>query len=147
MTTQVPSSASSISTAAAATITNVPNAKLSTPCKLVGEASNTGRITSTPKSSASRLLYRGALSLPDSYLLLEGLTFTAQLGVSDLKEHSASKPKLDLNLLQSPLALALESMRGRPSLRFLSTVKLRDLYLDEAGDIEMCGLSSSVPLC
>jgi hypothetical protein len=56
--------------------------------------------------SAGRLLYRGALSLPDSHLLLDGLTFTGN-------------PGNDTSLLENPLALALESMRGRPTLRFL----------------------------
>ncbi|KAG0691574.1 hypothetical protein DFH29DRAFT_1010746 [Suillus ampliporus] len=46
----------------------------------------------------SRLLYRGSLSLPDSYLLLDGLTFSANL-------------LANMNLLRNPLALALESMR------------------------------------
>ena len=141
-TTQVPPSAFSASSAATTIAICAPNGTLSTPCKPAPAASSTKGNTSTPKSSASRLLYRGTLSLPDSFLLLDGLTFTAHLGASDLKDNhknSASKPKLDLNLLQSPLALALESMRGRPSLRFLGTVKLRDLYLDEAGDVEMYG--------
>jgi len=137
-TTQAPS-ASSVSPAATTIAICAPSGTLSTPCKPVPAATSN---TLTPKSSVSRLLYRGALSLPDSFLLLDGLTFTAHLGASDLEDnhkHSASKPKLDLNLLQSPLALALESMRGRPSLRFLGTVKLRDLYLDETGDVEMYG--------
>jgi hypothetical protein len=91
------------------------------------------RITSA-SSSASRFLYRGALSLPDSLLTLDGLTFTAHLGASD---RSASKSKLDTNLLQNPLALALQTMRGRPSLRLLGTLKLRDVYLDDTGGVEM----------
>ncbi|KAF5355131.1 hypothetical protein D9756_005564 [Leucocoprinus leucothites] len=84
----------------------------------------------TPSSSSVtanyRLLYRGALSLPDSYLLLDGLTFSARLE-SPMKHH----------LLENPLALALESMRGRQSLRFLGTVKLSDVWLDESGNVEM----------
>ncbi|KAG6832089.1 hypothetical protein H0H87_002917 [Tephrocybe sp. NHM501043] len=76
-----------------------------------------------------RLLYRGALSLPDSDLLLDGLTFAARL----------DSPSKNNHLLQNPLALALESMRGRPSLRFMGVVKLHDdhLWLDESGGIEM----------
>ncbi|KAG6865115.1 hypothetical protein C0991_005015 [Blastosporella zonata] len=79
--------------------------------------------------SSYRLLYRGALSLPDSHLLLDGLTFTARL----------DSPSKNNNLLENPLALALESMRGRPSLRFMGVVKLHDdnLWLDESGGIEM----------
>ena len=76
-----------------------------------------------------RLLYRGALSLPDSLLLLDGLTFAVRL-------NSPSKPSA-FNLLENPLALALESMRGRPSLRFLGTVFLRDVWMDESGGVEM----------
>ncbi|KAG6899394.1 hypothetical protein C0993_010613 [Termitomyces sp. T159_Od127] len=77
-----------------------------------------------------RLLYRGALSLPDSHLLLDGLTFVARL----------DSPSKNNHLLENPLALALESMRGRPSLRFMGVVKLHDhenFWLDESGDIEM----------
>ena len=91
-------------------------------------------ITSASSSSTSRFLYRGALSLPDSLLMLDGLTFTAHLDASD---KSASKFKLDSNLLQNPLALALQTMRGRPSLRLLGTLKLKDVYLDDTGDVEM----------
>lgn len=76
-----------------------------------------------------RLLYRGALSLPDSLLLLDGLTFAVRL--NSPSKHST------FNLLQNPLALALESMRGRPSLRFLGTVFLRDVWMDESGGVEM----------
>lgn len=81
-----------------------------------------------------RLLYRGALSLPDSLLPLEGLTFAARL-------NSPSKHNT-FNLLQNPLALALESMRGRPSLRFMGTVLLRDVWLDESGSVEMYVMSA-----
>lgn len=84
----------------------------------------------TPSNSSSpasyRLLYRGALSLPDSHLLLDGLTFSACL---------ASPTKHQL--LENQLALALESMRGRPSLRFLGTVNLNDIWLDESGNVEL----------
>ncbi|KAE9385032.1 hypothetical protein BT96DRAFT_1026724 [Gymnopus androsaceus JB14] len=52
-------------------------------------------MSSPSRPSSQRLLYRGALSLPDSYLLLDGLTFSAQIDA----EH---------NLLENPLALALE---------------------------------------
>ena len=80
-----------------------------------------------------RLLYRGALSLPDSLLLLDGLTFAVRL--NSPSKHSA------FDLLQNPLALALESMRGRPSLRFLGTVFLRDVWMDESGAVEMYVIS------
>ncbi|KAJ7603951.1 hypothetical protein DFH06DRAFT_1068872 [Mycena polygramma] len=78
-------------------------------------------------ATQSRLLYRGALSLPDSHLLLDGLTFAARL------DHSAHTN----NLLENPLALALESMRKRPSLRWMGPVKLANTYMDETGGISM----------
>ncbi|KAF8660914.1 hypothetical protein AX16_001542 [Volvariella volvacea WC 439] len=85
----------------------------------------------TPRASngapTNRLLYRGALSLPDSHLLLDGLTFSARLE-SQAAEHE---------LLENPLALALESMRGRPSLQFKGTVNMNEVWLDESGGIEM----------
>ncbi|KAJ7750084.1 hypothetical protein DFH07DRAFT_828161 [Mycena maculata] len=86
-------------------------------------------IIPTPPRPATqfRLLYRGALSLPDSHLLLDGLTFAARL------DHTSPGH----NLLQNPLALALESMRGRPSLRWMGPTKLKDIYMDETGGITM----------
>ncbi|KAF8058744.1 hypothetical protein FPV67DRAFT_515950 [Lyophyllum atratum] len=86
------------------------------------------RPADTPPN-AYRLLYRGALSLPDSLLLLDGLTFSARL----------DSPTKNNQLLQNPLALALESMRGRPSLRLMGVVNLHDgnLWWDESGGIEL----------
>jgi hypothetical protein len=89
-----------------------------------------------PRPTTHRLLYRGALSLPDSHLLLDGLTFAARL------DHSSSGH----NLLENPLALALESMRGRPSLRLLGPTKLKDIWMDESGGITMSGVISLHPL-
>ncbi|KAJ7799754.1 hypothetical protein B0H14DRAFT_3092764 [Mycena olivaceomarginata] len=85
--------------------------------------------TPTPPRPAAgfRLLYRGALSLPDSHLLLDGLTFTLHM------DHSGSGNRL----LESPLALALETMRGRPSLRWMGTATLADTFLDETGGISI----------
>ncbi|KAG8703673.1 hypothetical protein FRC08_002699 [Ceratobasidium sp. 394] len=59
-----------------------------------------------------RLLYRGALSIPKSAILLEGIQFVAHL------------PAVTPPLLAAPLPIALESMRGRPSLRLLGTMRL-----------------------
>jgi hypothetical protein len=83
----------------------------------------------TESTNAFRLLYRGALSLPDSHILLDGLTFAARLDT----------PSKHTQLLQNPLALALESMRGRPSLRYMGVVQLDDdkFWLDHSGGIEM----------
>ena len=72
--------------------------------------------------TTSRQLYRGALSLPDSNLLLDGLTFTIQLPSDD--------PQASRLLLETPLPLDLESMRGRPSLSFVGVVKLDEIYCD-----------------
>jgi len=94
------------------------------------------RVASTPSgtpgshtTSAYRLLYRGAISLPDSLLVLDGLTFAARLD-------SPTKQSM-FHLLENPLALALESMRGRPTLRFMGTISLKDIYMDESGGVEM----------
>ena len=67
------------------------------------------------RAMTPRLLYRGSLSLPDSLLRLDGLTFTTS---------STS------TLLKNPLALALESMRGRPCLRFLGLCVLDQVHID-----------------
>lgn len=79
------------------------------------------------KNNAPRLLYRGALSLPDSNLALDGLTFTIGLPTDD--------PQASLRLLENPLPLALESMRGRPSLRFVGIEKMDNLYCDFSGGV------------
>lgn len=85
-------------------------------------------LLSPSKSQTYRLLYRGALSLPDSHLVLDGLTFAARFDAAN-------------NLLDNPLALALESMRGRRTLRFMGTTSLEDIYMDCSGDITMQVLS------
>src|SRR6188768_1310745 len=120
-------------TSATVDMTTIPTISLvaPTPTRTTTTISATSNDTPT-RSSVSpsyRLLYRGALSLSDSLLLLDGLTFGARLD-------SPSKQSA-FNLLQNPLALALESMRGRPSLRLLGEVSLKDVYLDESGGIEM----------
>jgi hypothetical protein len=79
----------------------------------------------TPTTINHRLLYRGSLSLPDSHLLLDGLTFIGDAGKSS-------------SLLQNPLALALESMRGRPTLRFLGTMRLDEAWVDYSGGVCLC---------
>ncbi len=84
-------------------------------------------LPSTPSSSHTapthRLLYRGALSLPDSYLLLDGLSFVAET-------RSGIQGSPSVNLLSNSLALALESMRGRPSLHLVGTQRVEDVWLD-----------------
>ncbi|KAF8845963.1 hypothetical protein BDN67DRAFT_6153 [Paxillus ammoniavirescens] len=98
----------------------------------------------TATDSLYRLLYRGALSLPDSYLLLDGLTFSARLpshlpsAMYDSPSHSLSQSdSFARDLMHNPLALTLESMRGRPSLRLKGTVYLKDVWIDDAGEVYM----------
>ncbi|KAA1470511.1 hypothetical protein DENSPDRAFT_879762 [Dentipellis sp. KUC8613] len=79
-----------------------------------------------------RQLYRGALAVKGWAFLLDGLTFTIPL--PDRKIDGSSSPSL--NLLQNPLALALESMRGR-TLRLAGTTSLSAVYLDTSGDVKL----------
>ncbi|KAG8741877.1 hypothetical protein FRC10_002338 [Ceratobasidium sp. 414] len=74
-----------------------------------------------------RLLYRGALSVPNSAILLEGVQFVAHL------------PAVTPPLLAAPLPIALESMRGRPSLRLLGTMHLspNTVRLDTEIDVRL----------
>jgi hypothetical protein len=93
---------------------------------------------STSTVTSHRLLYRGALELPDSYMVLDGLSFTLALdavlsatgegGNTTVTSTPSGKSKLEL--LENPLALALESMRGRPTLQFLGTTKIADVHVD-----------------
>lgn len=82
-------------------------------------------------SQTHRLLYRGTLSLPDSHITLEGLSFTVNIG--DVR----ASPRNGVDLLNNHLALALESMRGRP-LRYIGVTRLQDVYLDVAGAVIVC---------
>ncbi|KAG8729504.1 hypothetical protein FRC12_020935 [Ceratobasidium sp. 428] len=74
-----------------------------------------------------RLLYRGALSIPQSAILLEGIQFVAHL------------PAVTPPLLTAPLPIALELMRGRPSLRLLGTMDLSPgtIRLDNEIDVRL----------
>ncbi|KAJ4470939.1 hypothetical protein J3R30DRAFT_1141692 [Lentinula aciculospora] len=81
-------------------------------------------MSSPSRPTTHRLLYRGSLSLPDSDLLLDGLTFSA---IIDARH----------NLLENPVALALESMRGRPTLRFIGVTSLKEIHMDDSGDITL----------
>jgi hypothetical protein len=91
-----------------------------------------GRALASPARPSHRLLYRGALSLPDSHIVLDGITFMVSApegGGVGLME-----------LLENPLALALESMRGRPSVRMLGEARLdamQDVWLDESGEVSL----------
>ena len=93
---------------------------------------------STSAVVGHRLLYRGALELPDSYMVLDGLSFTLALDSepSGLGERgnptvtSTPSGKSKLDLLENPLALALESMRGRPTLQFLGMGNIADVHVD-----------------
>ncbi|TFK93360.1 hypothetical protein K466DRAFT_658598 [Polyporus arcularius HHB13444] len=75
---------------------------------------------------AHRLLYRGSLSLPDSHLLLDGLSFSVKLG--DVHGSPA--------LFNNTLALTLESLRGLP-LHLIGPAKVKDTWIDPLGDINV----------
>lgn len=66
-------------------------------------------------------------------MLLDGLSFVAETRYA-LQDSPAA------NLLSNPLALALESMRGRPSLHLLGTEQLEDVWLDAKSNIGVCVL-------
>lgn len=75
-----------------------------------------------------RLLYRGSLLIENSSLLLDGLSLSVPL-------REASKSG-NANLIDNPLALALESMRGR-SLLLLGDAQTQEVYLDRAGEVNV----------
>jgi hypothetical protein len=79
----------------------------------------------TPPSH--RLLFRGSLSVPDSRLLLEGLSFT--IPIDDTRSPTA-------NLLENQLALTLESMRGR-TLALSGTSKVDCVQLDRSAEMDV----------
>ena len=87
------------------------------------------------RGTTPRLLYRGALSLPDSHLLLDGLTFTIDLPTDD--------QQASLKLLETPLPLALEILRGRPSLSFVGVERLDAFRAQKLG----CEYDDGVNLC
>ncbi|KAK0200348.1 hypothetical protein DFS33DRAFT_1396399 [Desarmillaria ectypa] len=70
----------------------------------------------SPTRTSSRLVYRGSLALPDSHVTLDGIAFSAMLTAQT-------------TLLQNPLALALESLRGI-AIRFVAVISLADVYYD-----------------
>lgn len=117
-----------------------PLGGLSTPTSTSSTPASSGKATDTPY----RLLYRGALSLPDSYLQLDGIAFSARLPSRQgaLPDSPLCAPgRADASareLMYNPLALALESMRGRQTLRFKGTVCLEDVWTDDSGDVYMC---------
>jgi hypothetical protein len=120
-------------------------AGLSTPTSALASDVQTPASSGKVTDSLYRLLYRGALSLPDSYLQLDGVAFSARLpnrhSPAQQDSPSCSLSRSDAaarELMYNPLALALESMRGRQSLRFKGTVRLQDVWLDDTGDVYMC---------
>lgn len=91
----------------------------------------------TPSVPPHRLLYRGALSLPDSLLLLDGLSFTLPPTSSSPLSSGPDQMK-DLvvsDVLNNPLALSLESMRGRPSLHLVGVENCIDDLVLESGAV------------
>jgi hypothetical protein len=79
----------------------------------------------TPPSH--RLLFRGSLSVPDSRLLLEGFSFTVPID-------NTRSPSV--HLLQNPLALSLESMRGR-SLALSGPTRVDAVLLDKMAEVDV----------
>ena len=89
---------------------------------------DTPKLTSyvyTPPSH--RLLFRGSLSVTDSRLLLEGLSFTVPID-------NTRSPSI--NLLKNSLALALESMRGR-ALALSGISRVDSLQLDRTAEVDV----------
>ena len=74
-----------------------------------------------------RLLFRGSLSIPDSRLLLDGLSFTVPID-------NTRSP--GINLFKNPLALALESMRGR-TLAFSGITRVDSIQLDRTAEVDV----------
>lgn len=107
---------------------------MTTPAPLALQPSITLTDATPPRAPAAphRLLYRGALSLPDSHLLLDGLTFSGHA-----HRGGTPHPSPGLSLLENPLALALESMRGRRTLRFLGLVRLSEGWVDYSGGVHL----------
>jgi len=107
-----------------------------------------------PKVNVSyRLLYRGALSLPDSEIFLEGIAtgairtymltlfhlYTGITFVANLPCKSSGP------LISSPIPLALESMRGRSALRLVGVVKTMDVRLEVSDEVSMYVLAFVLP--
>lgn len=74
-----------------------------------------------------RLLFRGSLSIPDSRLLLEGLSFTIPID-------NTRSP--GINLLKNSLALALESMRGL-TLALSGISRVDSVQLDSTAEVDV----------
>ena len=112
-------------------VTNPTPIKSSCAPSIAATAENSTRTPS--RCSTARLLYRGALSLPDSHLPLDGLTFTIDLHPSSSAFRVGSNEHGHVGhdaLFETPLPLALESMRGRPNLPALGTVKMNEIVCD-----------------
>ena len=92
------------------------------------QVENPPKLTSYVYTQPShRLLFRGSLSVPDSRLLLEGLSFTIPID-------NTRSP--GINLLKNPLALALESMRGR-ALALSGISKVDSVQLDRMAEVDV----------
>ncbi|KAG8911167.1 hypothetical protein FRC01_005876, partial [Tulasnella sp. 417] len=86
--------------------------------------------TSSRHSQSPRLLYTGSLVLDDRNvgISLDGICFVAH-----------APPTSPTAFLSSPLPLALETMRGRPSLRVISILPFSSVQarLDDSADIRL----------
>jgi len=94
-----------------------------------------------------RMLYRGSLALPDSEILLDGSLVcrfyyekfflnsdrVPVSGIIFVMQIARNSP---MSLINSPIPLGLESMRGR-SLRLISTLSIKDTHIECFGDVAM----------
>jgi len=97
-------------------------------------------------NSSYRLLYRGALSLADSEVFLEG-NLASPIETDALTRFSSESPgitfvadlpcKSSKPLMSSPVPLALESMRGRSALRLVGVVKTMGIKLEFSDEVSM----------
>ncbi|SJL06571.1 uncharacterized protein ARMOST_09913 [Armillaria ostoyae] len=71
---------------------------------------------SSPTRASNRLVYKGSLALPDSHATIDCVAFSAMFTAQT-------------TLLQNPLALALESLRGI-AIRFVAVINLAYVYYD-----------------
>ncbi|KAG9317844.1 hypothetical protein JVU11DRAFT_2070 [Chiua virens] len=95
--------------------------------------------------SPYRLLYRGALSLSDSYLLPDSVAFSARLpnhqhGYSSALVPDSPSSSLSKGTHVQLTRVGIRDMCGRPSLRSEETVCLREVWTDETGTCG-CGYS------
>lgn len=78
-------------------------------------------------------------------MLLDGLSFTTDVVNMTERGTGGIHSSPSTSLLENPLILALESMRGR-NLYLIGTVDLKDIWIDSKTDINMYGLRFSISM-